>query len=43
MAEMAGWGTFIIEHLIFGLTLGLLLGVARARSGAVADTAVHAH
>ena len=43
MAEMAGWGTFIIEHLIFGLTLGLLLGAARARSGAVTDTAVHAH
>lgn len=42
MAEMAGWGTFLFEHLIFGLTLGLLLGVARARVHAEADTVVHA-
>jgi hypothetical protein len=41
MAEMAGWGTFIIEHLIFGLTLGLLLSLTRVRAGA--GTAVHAH
>jgi len=25
MAEMAGWGTFVIEHLLFGLVLGVLL------------------
>jgi hypothetical protein len=25
MAEMAGYGTFVIEHLLFGLALGLLL------------------
>ena len=40
MAEMAGWGTFIIEHLLFGLALGLLLGLNRVRAGAEAE---HAH
>lgn len=25
MAEMAGWGTFLGEHLLFGLVLGLLV------------------
>ena len=25
MAEMAGWGTFVIEHLLYGLVLGALL------------------
>jgi hypothetical protein len=25
MAEMAGWGTFVVEHLLFGLVLGLVL------------------
>jgi len=29
MAEMAGWGTFIIEHLVFGLVLGTLLAMRR--------------
>ncbi len=33
MAEMAGWGTFIVEHLLFGAALGMLLGsTARTRS-----------
>jgi hypothetical protein len=32
MAEMAGWGTFVIEHLLFGLVLGILVAVARTRS-----------
>jgi len=41
MAEMAGWGTFLIEHLIFGLALGLLLSLTRVRAGA--ETVVHAH
>lgn len=41
MAEMAGWGTFFVEHLLFGLSLGLLLGVTRVRAGA--ETVVHAH
>lgn len=25
MAEMAGWGTFVVEHLLFGLVLGALI------------------
>ncbi|MDQ4055118.1 MAG: hypothetical protein M3237_20815 [Actinomycetota bacterium] len=29
MAEMAGWGTFFIEHLIYGLVLGVLLAISR--------------
>jgi hypothetical protein len=32
MAEMAGWGTFVIEHLLFGLVLGLLVALARTRN-----------
>lgn len=24
MAQMAGWGTFIVEHVLFGLVLGIL-------------------
>ena len=45
MAEMAGWGTFIIEHLLYGLVLGLLVALDRRRSSAVttapATTAAH--
>ncbi len=41
MAEMAGWGTFVVEHLLFGLVLGLLLALARSRRGAETDSAVH--
>lgn len=34
MAEMAGWGTFLGEHLLFGLVLGLLVGFrSRTRRG----------
>ena len=36
MAEMAGWGTFIIEHLLYGLILGLFVALDRRRSSAVA-------
>jgi len=36
MAEMAGWGTFIIEHLIYGAALGLLVAVARTKTAAFA-------
>jgi len=36
MAETVGWGTFLVEHLIFGLVLGALLGARRA------STAIHA-
>lgn len=33
MPEVAGWGTFTIEHLVFGLVLGLLFAVSdRQRS-----------
>ncbi|MBI1351230.1 MAG: hypothetical protein GC156_08935 [Actinomycetales bacterium] len=32
MAEMAGWGTFIIEHLMYGVALGALTAVGLARS-----------
>jgi hypothetical protein len=42
MAEMAGWGTFIIEHLLYGLTLGLLAAAGLTRRTAARDTA-HAH
>jgi hypothetical protein len=35
MAQMAGWGTFIIEHLLYGLVLGLLVALDRRRSSAV--------
>lgn len=33
MAELVGYGTFLVEHLIFGLVLGLILfmGAKRAR------------
>lgn len=31
MAEVAGWGTFTIEHLLFGLVLGLLVALDRRR------------
>ena len=41
MAEMAGWGTFFIEHLVFGLALGMLLSLARVRT--TAPTPVHVH
>ena len=34
MAEMAGWGTFIIEHLMYGVALGALAAVGLARSSA---------
>ncbi len=31
MAEMAGWGTFIVEHLMYGVALGALVAVGLAR------------
>lgn len=33
MAEMAGWGVFFSEHLLFGLVLGLLLAMAARGRG----------
>lgn len=32
MASMAGWGTFVVEHLLFGLSLGALVAMARAHA-----------
>ncbi|WP_197687716.1 MULTISPECIES: hypothetical protein [unclassified Nocardioides] len=43
MAEMAGWGTFIVEHLIFGVVLGVLVAVTARTRTAPARTAVPAH
>ncbi len=40
MAEMAGWDTFIIEHLLYGVALGLLAaGVRRHTTATVGETA----
>jgi len=42
MASMAGWGTFIIEHLLYGLTLGVLVGrTAASTSRAPAQAGAH--
>lgn len=43
MAEMAGWGTFIVEHLLYGLVLGLLAAVARSKPAVVPADPAHAH
>lgn len=39
MARMAGWSTFLIEHLMFGVALGVLIVVARARQLATVSSA----
>ena len=39
MAKMVGYGTFLLEHLIFGLVLGMMAMLAWRRSAA---TALHA-
>jgi hypothetical protein len=39
MAEMAGWGTFIVEHLMYGVALGALVAVGLARSTTATVTA----
>ncbi|GAC1382529.1 MAG: hypothetical protein NVSMB48_13340 [Marmoricola sp.] len=31
MARVAGWSTFLVEHLMFGIALGAIFAVARAR------------
>jgi hypothetical protein len=41
MAEMAGWGTFFVEHLVFGVALGALAAGRRVRAAAL--VAAHAH
>ena len=43
MASMAGWGTFIIEHLLYGLTLGVLVGRRTAAATTPATAHVGAH
>jgi hypothetical protein len=32
MAAMAGWGTFLIEHLLYGLGMGVLMAVFARRT-----------
>ena len=39
MAEMAGWVTFAVEHLLFGLALGALLSLAHRHADVPARTA----
>lgn len=41
MAEMAGWGTFIIEHLIFGVVLGALVSLRRAHVASPVPARAH--
>lgn len=41
MAQMAGWGTFIIEHLLFGLALGVLVAVGLTRTAPVPAPIAH--
>lgn len=40
MAEMAGWGTFVIEHLLYGLVLGVLVALGR-RTAVAPPPTVH--
>jgi hypothetical protein len=40
MADLAGYGTFVVEHLLYGLTLGVLVAFwSRTRSTATQPTA----
>ncbi|MEP7113341.1 MAG: hypothetical protein ABI862_08755 [Ilumatobacteraceae bacterium] len=32
MASMVGWATFAVEHVMFGLALGLVLGALALRT-----------
>ena len=41
MAEMAGWGTFVIEHLLYGLTLGVLVAALARTKAALPAAAAH--
>jgi hypothetical protein len=38
MAEMAGWATFFVEHVMYGIALGLLVGLSRRRTTAPVHT-----
>jgi len=37
MAKMVGYGTFAIEHVIFGVTLGMMLALRRPSGGTSAN------
>jgi hypothetical protein len=39
MAEMAGWGTFFVEHLLFGVVTGALLGARRVNTASATAVA----
>lgn len=39
MARVAGWSTFLVEHLMFGVALGLIIAGARVRRLAAVVTA----
>ena len=43
MAKMAGWGTFFVEHLVYGLVLGLLVAAARHRTRVTVGQSVASH
>jgi hypothetical protein len=40
MAKLAGWGVFFVEHLIYGLTLGLAVAAAHRHSDTVGEPSV---
>lgn len=42
MAEMAGWGTFVTEHLLFGLVLGVLATRGRVPASSAPSESVAA-
>jgi hypothetical protein len=39
MAAMAGWGTFLVEHLMFGAALGAIVATSRKRTAPVPSRA----
>ncbi|MFD2024621.1 hypothetical protein [Promicromonospora aerolata] len=39
MAAMAGWGTFTVEHLLFGIVLGMIVGLRLSRPAQSAPAA----
>jgi hypothetical protein len=43
MAEMAGWGTFVVEHLLFGLALGTIVAGLLRREAGAPQRLSHAH
>lgn len=43
MGSMAGWTTFTVEHMIFGLVLGLLVGLRRDTGSEIGHTGRDKH